>query len=796
MSEIQTNIDEKVESTLSIHDLLYLFRQKWYWFVISLAFFFCVGVVYLMKTAPMYTRTAALLIKDDKKGTSVAAEMSSLGIFQPKSNIDNEMLTLQSPSLMEEVITRLKLNDSYSIKTGLRKTDLYKSTPFIIAAAEKDMPEFTCVAVLAEEGNELTLSDFRYEEEEPEDVVKGQLGDTVVTPVGKLYLSVSPWDSEGLRGKQIMFGHVEPSSISQDYAKGVVTELGAENGTIIDISYSASSIQKAEDILNTLIQVYNDRWVLDKNQMAVSTSRFISDRLGVIEGELGNVDSDISSFKSAHLMPNVEVASELYMRQNEETRREISDVNNQLQVARHIRNELSNDRIDQQLPTPSALQSPDLNQQIGAYNTMVIDRNRLIAGSSETNPLVQERTSALRVMRDNIISTVDNLISALNSRVNSLHGQQVATTGQLAANPNQAKYLLSVERQQKVKEQLYLYLLQKREENELNQAFTSYNTRLITPPMGSKLPTSPNRRNVMLVMFLLGLVVPAGALYLYELLDNKVRSRRDLEGLSVPYVGEIPMAFPMPHGLKRLRPAKKSGSDDRLLIEDGNTDIINEAFRVVRSNLEFVGGRAFEESRTIMVTSAVPGSGKTFVTMNLAAVMALKGKRVIVLDLDMRRASLSKYVGSPHVGISAVLIGKAPLSAAIVKNVSGIDNLSVLPVGALPPNPAELLYTPEFSKLMEELKSSYDCVLLDCPPAEVVADAKIISRFVDLTIWVVRAGLFEKPMLPLLQRYYDERRYPSLCILLNGTDPAHTSSYQRYGYAATYKQYAQANHKQ
>lgn len=795
MSEAQTNPDENVESTLSIHDLFYLFRQKWYWFVVSLAFFFCVGVIYLMKTAPMYTRTAALLIKDDKKGTSVAAEMSNLGIFQPKSNIDNEMLTLQSPSLMEEVITRLKLNDSYSIKTGIRYADLYKATPFIITAAQKDVPEFSCNAVLATEGNELTLSGFEFEENGYDDVVKGQLGDTVDTPVGKLYLSVSPWDAEEVRGKQIRFSHVDPSSISQGYAKGVVTELGAENGTIIDISYSASSILKAEDILNTLIQVYNDRWVLDKNQMAVSTSRFINDRLGVIEGELGNVDSDISSFKSQHLMPNVEVASELYMRQNEETRREISDVNNQLQVARHIRSELLNDRIDQQLPTPSALQSPDLNQQIGAYNTMVIDRNRLIAGSSETNPLVQERTSALRVMRDNIIGTVDNLISALNSRVNSLQGQQAATTGQLAANPNQAKYLLSVERQQKVKEQLYLYLLQKREENELNQAFTSYNTRLITPPVGSKLPTSPNRRNVMLVMFLLGLVVPAGALYVYEILDNKVRSRRDLEKLSLPYIGEVPMAFPMPHGFKRLRPAKKSDGYDRVLIENGNTDIINEAFRVVRSNLEFVGGRSFDESRSIMVTSAVPGSGKTFVTMNLGAVMALKGKRVIVLDLDMRRASLSKYVGSPHVGISAVLIGKAPLSAAVIKNVSGIDNLSVLPVGALPPNPAELLYTPEFSKLMEDLKGSYDCVLLDCPPAEVVADAKIISKFVDLTIWVVRAGLFEKQMLSMLQRYYDEKRYPNLCILLNGTDPAHTSSYQRYGYAASYKNYAQSNPK-
>lgn len=784
---------EEAENTMSIQDLLYIFRQKWYWFVISLAFFFCVGVVYLMKTAPMYTRTASLLIKDDKKGGSAATEMFDLGIFQPKSNIENEMLTLQSPSLMEEVVTRLKLNDSYSVKSGLRRQDLYKQTPVTVTPVGDSIPAFSCEIVLAAEGNDVVLSNFAFDNEISDIEIKAQLGDTVSTPVGLLYLSVSPWDAEGMRGKEIAFSHSEAADVAQSYAKGVGTELGSDKGTIINISYSATSPVKAEDILTTLIQVYNDRWVLDKNQMAVSTSRFISDRLGVIESELGNVDSDISSYKSEHLMPNVEAASEMYMRQSEETQRQINDVNSQLQIARQIRAELAGDHIDQPLPTNSSLQSPDLNQQISTYNTMVLDRNRLLAGSSENNPLVQERTSALRLMRDNILSTVDNLIAALSSRVGSLRSQQSAATGQLAANPNQAKYLLSVERQQKVKEQLYLYLLQKREENELSQAFTSYNTRLITPPIGSKLPTSPNRRNVMLVLFMLGLVVPAGILYLQQVLDNKVRSRRDLDVLSVPYIGEVPMATPPPHGIARLRPKKPSSAGERVLIASGNTDIINEAFRVVRSNLEFVGDRALEGSaRTIMVTSAVPGSGKTFVSMNLGAVLALKGKRVIVLDLDMRRASLSRYVSRPHMGISAVLIGKTSLESAIVHNVSGIANLSVLPVGALPPNPAELLYTNEFKQMMAELKANYDIIVLDCPPAEIVADAKIISSYVDLTIWVVRAGLYEKPLLPLLQRYYDEQRYHNLCILLNGTDPSHTSSYQRYGYAMSYKTYAES----
>ena len=789
----QTGVDEHAEIVISINDLLFIFRKKWHWFVLSLALFFCAGGLYLMVTAPTYTRMAALLIKDERQGSSTATDLMKLGVFQARSNIDNEMLTLQSPSLMEEVVVRLKLNDSYSVKQGLRRVDLYKSAPFVITAVDDTVPEFLCNVVVAENGRNVELSEFmRYrDKEEFADVVNAELGDTVCTPVGRLHVSMSPWeDSELYLGMDVLFSHLYPENISQSYAAKVVTELGSEKGTIINISFGAPSIAKAEDILNTLIQVYNDRWVLDKNQVAVSTSHFISERLGVIEGELGNVDSDISSFKSQHLMPDLEIASEMYMRQNEDNAREISEIANQLKVARSIRDALSGEDIEHPLPVATGLQSNEINQQISEYNTSVLERNRLLAGSSAANPLVKELTQELVLMRANIVGGVDNLIGALDTRVSGLKSRQASTAGHLAANPNQAKYLLSVERQQKVKEQLYLYLLQKREENELNQAFTSYNTRLITPPLGSKSPSSPSRRNVMIICFLLGMVVPAGIIYVRLMLDDKVRSRRDLESLTIPYVGEVPLANPARHGLKRLTRRSNVRTDDKVLVESGNNDVINEAFRIVRSNLEFIGDKSPDDAaRTFMVTSAVPGSGKTFVSMNLGAVMALKGKRVIVVDLDMRRASLSLYVGRPRRGISSVLIGRTPLDDAIVSGVGGIRNLSVLPVGALPPNPAELMYTPRFSGMMEKLKAEYDCVVLDCPPAEVVADAKIISRFVDLTIWVVRAGLFEKVQLPRLQQYYDERRYRSLCVLLNGTDPTNSSAYNRYYYSKYYHSY-------
>lgn len=324
------------------------------------------------------------------------------------------------------------------------------------------------------------------------------------------------------------------------YTNALIAELGNEDATIINLSINDTSIRKAEDILNTLIEVYNENWIRDKNQIAVSTSQFISDRLGVIESELGHVDENISSYKSEHLLPDVQAASSLYMAQSAENKKELSMLNNQLSTAQYIRRELNTKQLNQTLPANSGIVSANIETQISEYNNLVLDRNRLIANSSEKNPLVKNMASSLQSMQRTIIQSVDNLIVSLNTQIRSLRTQEEATTNRLASNPNQAKYLLSVERQQKVKEELYLYLLQKREENELSQAFTAYNTRLITAPRGSMFPTAPRKMNILLVAFAVGLLVPAVGIFMKENMNTKVRGRKDLENLSIPFIGEIP----------------------------------------------------------------------------------------------------------------------------------------------------------------------------------------------------------------------------------------------------------------
>lgn len=569
--------------------------------------------------------------------------------------------------------------------------------------------------------------------------------------------------------------------VADSYTQKLWAELGNEDATIINLSIDDASVQKAEDILNTLIEVYNEKWIQDKNQIAVSTSRFIGERLGVIENELGHVDENISNYKSEHLLPDVQAASSLYMSQSAENKKEIQTLTNQLATAQFIRRELGGKEMNQPLPTNSGIANVNIESQIGEYNKMVLDRNRLIANSSEKNPLVKDLGNSMQSMKRTILQSVDNLIVSLNTQIRSIRQQEATTTQQLASNPSQAKYLLSVERQQKVKEELYLYLLQKREENELSQAFTAYNTRMITAPRGSALPTAPNKKNILLVALALGLLVPAVIIFMQENMNTKVRGKKDLENLSVPYLGEIPLYF-------RNKKKKNKFSEYAIVVEEGNRNIINEAFRVLRSNVDFMKSKNTEQ-KVFIETSFNPGSGKSFLSMNIAMSFAIKGKKVLVIDGDLRHGMVSAYVGSPKKGLSDYLGNKEVVWNELLVIDKKYPNLHIIPVGTIPPNPTELLEDGSLATLMQDLRDEYDYIFIDCPPIDIVADTQIIEQYADRTLFVVRAGLLDRSLLPELESIYQEKRFKNLSVILNGTESTGGRYGYRYGYHNGYDSY-------
>lgn len=778
----------KPDDFIRIQDLYYLCLARWKWFVLSLAVCLGIAVIYLLKNPPVYTRTASLLIKEDAKGQSmsgdVGAAFADLGLFQSSTNVNNELISLKSPAVMYDVVKRLHLEVDYTTEGRFYPQVRYgQNLPLTVTFVELADNETASLTVEAVRPQGIKLGEFIRNGVEAEGTVAGALNDTLVTPVGKVVVrSAAAYTVWSQAPELLSVSRAPLNAAVSRYTASLTVALNDDKATVIDLSFQDVCTQRAEEILNTVIAVYNENWIKDKNQIAVSTSMFINDRLDVIEGELGNVDENISTFKSENLLPDVQAASQLYMSESSQAKSQILTLNTQLSMARYIRNYLTAaSSRNQLLPANSGLESANIESQISEYNTLQLQRNNLVANSSEQNPLVIDMDESLRAMRGSIVRSVDNLITTLNTQIRSLEQSQQQATAHIAANPSQAKYLLSVERQQKVKESLYLFLLQKREENELSQAFTAYNTRVITPPTGSMIPTAPVKKNILLVGFALGLLIPIVIVFLQENMNTKVRGRKDLESLSLPFVGEIPQYGRVRRsGLFRKKVIPET--ETKVVVQEGKRDVVNEAFRVLRTNLEFVSGEA-GTGQIILLTSFNPGSGKTFLTMNIAATLALKGKRMLVIDGDLRRGSTSAYVGTPHQGLSNYLAGKVQRIEEVIVPASETVRFDVLPVGTIPPNPSELLAGERLQPLLAELRTRYDYILIDCPPIELVADTHILAKYADHTIFVIRAGLLERSMLIELQNIYTEQKFKNMAMILNGTEG--NGSY-RYGYRYGY----------
>ena len=412
-----------------------------------------------------------------------------------------------------------------------------------------------------------------------------------------------------------------------------------------------------------------------------------------------------------------------------------------------------------------------------------MERNSLASNSSASNPLVSDLDVRLRAMRSALVQSLDNAIASLNTSISSLQRSESTSTAKIASTPTQARYLLSVERQQKVKEALYLYLLQKREENELAQNYVSSKVRIISQPLGSPSPIAPKKQVFLMIGFVIGLILPLGIIYLRMLFDNSVRERKDIERLRIPFIGEIPLNNQTRSITDKIRPHKDVAQG--IVVAQKNLDIINEAFRVLRTNLSFITSKD-AGCKVIMVTSFNPGSGKTFVAMNLAVSLALNGKKVLVIDGDMRRGSTSAYVGSPSKGMSNYLVGESDNVNGLIVSDTIIKGLGVLPVGTIPPNPTELLESPRFAEMIENLRQDYDYIFVDCAPIEMMADAQIIESVVDRTIFVIRAGLLERSMLPELERIYQDKKYRNMGLVLNATEAEGSRYGYKYGYGYGY----------
>ena len=776
------------DDSLSIVEMLMLCLRHWPWFVLSLVVCLGVAILHLKSTPLVYTRTTSILVKSSGEKSNDIKLIEELGVNNLTSNISDEIVAIHSPAAIYDMVRRLHLDVSYYRPGFFRDDPLYaESLPVDIEFHELDDNAPVTFSLHLNADSTALLTDIVFLGESIDKPCRVQIGRKCKTPFGPVTVKPTLYYQPG-QVQEILVCRSGYGAAAGHYGGLVSAALKPGTRNIIDITCVDISTPRAENILRTIVNIYNENWVKNRNQVSVSTNEFIKERLAAIEKELGSVEGDIADYKSSHGMLSVEQAAGQAIGKEAESDAQRQLISNQLYMINYVRNYVADPaNAKQLLPASTGIGNGAIEAQISEYNTRVLERNNLVSNSSEQNPLVGDLDVGLSNLRSAILKSLDNTQLTLNTQLNTVQAAHSMAMGKLTAAPRQQNHLLSIERQQKVKESLYLFLLQRREENELSQAFTAYNTRIIADPYGSSQPTSPDQNRILTMALIIALALPASFFIVREIMNSKVRGRRDLEALSIPYVGELPL----------WKPKKDDDTTDsayHIVVQQHKRDLTNEAFRVVRTNLEFMTN-AEKKSRIIMLTSFNPGSGKTFICANLGASFGIRGSRVICIDLDLRRGSLSEFVGSPKQGLTNYLGGQVDDYQSLIvpfsldnnaSSASKVDDsgnkVDFLPMGKIPPNPTELLYSPKLKPMLDELRQHYDYIFVDCPPVEIVADATIISREADVTLFVVRAGLLERSMLPELQKNYDEKKYNNMAMILNGTDAEHHYGYRRYGY--------------
>lgn len=578
-----------------------------------------------------------------------------------------------------------------------------------------------------------------------------------------------------------------------DKALQIQSRLTAETegleSNLINLTYLDSSTEKAEETLSLILQTYNDKWLREKQLATQNTSNFIDSRLALLQDELNIVDDSISSYKSRFGITELARVSDIYLQQQSKADADILTLMNQKAMAEYILNLLDDKSSQSQLLlVNSGINNTLIESQITLYNSLLLQMQSHLEYTSEQNPLIGNQKKELNSLRKNIHANVLNQIRTIDIQLRSLREHYGETTSKITSNPAQAKHLISIEREQKVKESLYMFLLQKKEENEISITYEVPPTQVIDVPHGSGKPTKPNRPMVLCASVMFGFLLPIAILFFRATFDESVRDRHDIErNCDIPFLGEVPYSG-REHSLENLlmrfgkgRKAKSSG----IVVGQDMLNASNEAFRVLRNNMDasFAGSFMNDGGKSYLIKSTQIEVGKTFVAMNLALTRAIGGERVLFIDGDLRQASASRLWMTPLLGLTDYLNGDEGDYHKLLFQPKGYPMLDVLPAGALPTNPTELLKTPLLDQLLLTAKEDYDCIIIDSPTSGMLADADIIERAVDCTMFVIRAGRFNRNQLDEISKTQATNSESKLqYIILNGVDVN-----VRYGYVYSHK---------
>ena len=513
---------------------------------------------------------------------------------------------------------------------------------------------------------------------------------------------------------------------------------------------------------------YNRDAVLDKNLVSQKTKTFIDDRLRLVKKDFDNVNLELKDYKTSNEVTNIEAESQLILASVDQVKNKIIDANIQLVLSNSLYNELlNNSDKNSLLPTNLGLEDVSIATSIAQYNTLIQNRNRLLRTASEINPTVRNFTAQIAGIKSSLIKSLENSKKGIELTLEELNKEDQKIKARISGVPVQELEMGKIRLQQEITSGLYSYLLKKKEETDISLAVTVPNAKIIDKAYGSNTPVSPKRKIIYLAALLLGVIIPFIIIYLIHLLDTKIHNKSDVqENVSIPFLGDIP----------------KSDEKSKIVINSGSRSSTAEAFRLIRTNLDFMLTNVSEKCKTIFITSTTSGEGKSFISINTAASLALSGKKVLLMGMDLRAPKVTEYLGLPdRKGITNYITDDTLDFNSLIFNIDNIRNLDVISSGVIPPNPSELLMTKRVQHLFESIKEQYDYIIVDTAPVNLVTDTLLVAKYADMFMYVARANYLDKRLLTVPQSLYNDKRLPNMAMVLNDTDPKRSYGYGGYG---------------
>ena len=778
----QNHINRPQEEEIDLREELEKYSKHWPWFVLGVVLCICLAFAYLKVTTPSYHTIASIIIKDEesKAPSSEMAAFADLGLLggMGTNSIENEIGILKSKRMMTNVVKALNLNITYYDDEAIKSPELYLNSPYFVEVLkidEKQLSKFS-----KEGANQFVLRNLSGEglelvNTETEKAFKGKFGQPMEIPFADIIVVENadfiPSEEGGISRLRIRFSNIEP--VVLNYREKLQVNLTDKNSSLIELGMDDAVKEKAQDILDQLILEYNREAIEDKNLVARNTASFIDERLQIINQELDSVETGKENFKEENRLTDIEAESEMFIENASEFNKREQELGTQLELANTMIEYLKRDSKSDLLPANLGIEEEAVNSSIEEYNNLVLERNRILSGSTEKNPVVVRLNNQIEQIRGNVLASFERLRSNLRVAQQELERQGSVINSKISAVPAKERQYRGIERQQNIKESLYLFLLQKREENSLSLAVTAPKAKIVDRAYSSVVPVSPKPKIILLAALIIGLLIPFLVIYLKNLLSNKVKSRDDMEKVTkeIPLVGEIPSV----------------GRKDSEMIIQNDRSVLAESFRILHTNLQYLIVNSAEKARgnTIFVTSTVKGEGKTLVSFNLALTLANTGKKVLIIGADLRNPQLQRFEedARQHMGVSDYLANDNLKLQDLVVQSKHHQNLELLASGSIPPNPSELWRREKTGEMFRDLEGMYDYIIVDTAPSLVVTDTFLINKWADITLYVVRAGYTEKKLLNFAVDSKKDGKLHDVSFVLNDVKWANFGYGNKYGYA-------------